>query len=303
MFRQITPAWVNKPSVGTYIRVWRWVTSQLHTSTVFTYLHMCVEVGRFSITHKYSIYIRTCVWRWDASQLHTSTVWTYIHTCVEVRVSTPMRRVTAILPQLPATRNMRRNEEHTIREFERSSMAHSPPLFSQLQGALASCPSVLQKIGSPHQWEAAAIIWHDNGMDPLLPEFFLVAISDHMPTRLQIFLSPPSQSLRPPNWCDHKGRGGNRQYIAVDKSCDLCLFLHCLLFIECMEVGRFSITHKYSMYIHTYVCGGGTLLNYTQVQYLHTYICVWRWDASQLHTSTVRTYINTQGRRTLRQQS
>ena len=24
----------------------------------------------------------------------------------------------------------------------------------------------------------------------------------------------------------------------------------------CVEVGRFSITHKYSMYVHTYVCGG-----------------------------------------------
>ena len=49
-----------------------------------------------------------------------------------------MRPVTAILPKVRATRNMsRRSEEHTNREFERSNMAHSPPLFPQSQGAWA----------------------------------------------------------------------------------------------------------------------------------------------------------------------
>ena len=44
-----------------------------------------------------------------------------------------------------------------------------PPCFLSHRRHGPSSLSVLRKIGRPHQWEAAAIIQHDDGMDPLLP--------------------------------------------------------------------------------------------------------------------------------------
>ena len=53
----------------------------------------------------------------------------------DVRVSTPMHPVTAIPPQLPATRNMRRrSEEHTIRVREIEHGTFTPLVFSATGG-------------------------------------------------------------------------------------------------------------------------------------------------------------------------
>ena len=71
----------------------------------------------------------------------------------DVRVSTPMRPATALLPQVPATRSMRkRSEEYMIREFERLSVAHSPPLFSLPQGAWAQRPKC-----SMEDWQPSSV--------------------------------------------------------------------------------------------------------------------------------------------------
>ena len=84
-------------------------------------------------------------------------------------------------------------------------MARSPPLVFSATGSMGPTTQVFWKVGSPHQQEAAAIIQHNNGMDPLLPEFLCGVISNHMPKRPQIhLLSPPSQSLKPPNQRDHE---------------------------------------------------------------------------------------------------
>ena len=55
-------------------------------------------------------------------------------------------------PQVSATRNMRRNEEHMIRECKRLSMAHSPPLTSRPQQAWSQQPEC-----STEDWQASSV--------------------------------------------------------------------------------------------------------------------------------------------------
>ena len=70
-----------------------------------------------------------------------------------VRVFNPHVSSTALLPQAPATRSMRkRSEEYMIREFERLSVAHSPPLFSLPQRAWAQRPK-----RSMEDWQPSSV--------------------------------------------------------------------------------------------------------------------------------------------------
>ena len=75
-------------------------------------------------------------------------------------------------------------------------MNHFPIMYKQFCLLQILMPV---KDWQPSSVRSSRVIQHNNGMDLLLPEIFLATITDHMPTRLQIILSLPSQSLRPPN--------------------------------------------------------------------------------------------------------